>query len=59
MSEPGGPALQLDMDYFLAAPQLFSTSDALGWVDTAHGRVEGLFEARMTDELRVLFEPTP
>jgi uncharacterized protein (TIGR04255 family) len=46
----------LDIDYFLAKPRAVDISDALSWVEEAHGRVEEVFEGCITDRLRAMFE---
>jgi uncharacterized protein (TIGR04255 family) len=46
----------LDIDYFLANPRAVDISDALSWVEEAHGRVEEVFEGCITDRLRAMFE---
>lgn len=56
--EPGTPdsvALLLDMDYFMAHPEAVPLQEALNWIETAHLRVQEVFEACITDRLRVLF----
>jgi len=49
-------AFMLDIDYFLAQPCAVQVSDAISWVDEAHGRVAEVFEGCITDRLRELFE---
>ncbi len=45
----------LDIDYFLAEPEAITPKQAISWVETAHSRIEGIFEACITDKLRELF----
>ena len=51
-----GMALMLDLDYFLAQPGGVPLGGVLEWNDVAHGRVEEVFEACITDRLRQLFD---
>lgn len=46
----------LDLDYFLMQPAKVQLSDGLKWVDDAHAKVEEMFEACITDDLRAVFE---
>ncbi len=55
-SQQDKPGILLDLDYFLAKPQTVSTDHALEWVETAHQRVEEIFEGCITDRSRELFE---
>lgn len=48
-------AVFLDMDYFLARAEAVSLSAALDWAEMAHGRVQEVFEACLTDRLRQMF----
>ena len=48
-------AFMLDIDYYLAQPRAVEASSVLDWVETAHNRVEEVFEGCITDRLRELF----
>lgn len=52
----GTLALILDIDYFLAQPGAVSLDMVSGWLEAAHQRVIGTFEAAITDRLRATFE---
>ena len=49
-------AYVLDLDYSLTQPDKVKLSDGLAWVELAHAKIEEMFEACLTDELRQLFE---
>ncbi|GIV21493.1 MAG: hypothetical protein KatS3mg023_3244 [Armatimonadota bacterium] len=49
-------AFMLDIDYFLNRPRAVEVSNALDWLEEAHGRVEELFEGCITDRLREIFQ---
>ena len=51
----GKVLLRLDIDYFLAQPKGIEIGEAMNWVETAHDRVEEIFEGCITDRLRGLF----
>jgi len=46
----------LDLDYFLNQPRAVSEDQALEWVESAHQRIDELFEGCITDKLRKLFQ---
>lgn len=46
----------LDLDYFLAKPGVIALDKVPEWVNFAHGKVEEVFEACITDPLRKIFE---
>lgn len=46
----------LDLDYFLAKPGEVTLDKVFEWVEIAHGHVEEVFEACITDRLRQMFE---
>ena len=46
----------LDLDYFLAQPEQVSLDDVFQWIEVAHGHIEEVFEACITDWLRETFE---
>lgn len=46
----------LDLDYYLTHPEKVDLSAGLSWVRTAHERVEGMFEASVTDKTRAMFD---
>jgi uncharacterized protein (TIGR04255 family) len=52
----GNLSYLLDLDYSLAQPDKVQLNDGLKWVDYAHAKIEDMFEACITDELRALFE---
>lgn len=54
--KPGNISFLLDLDFFLAKPQVVSASQALEWVESAHHRVEELFEGCITERLREIFQ---
>ena len=54
--QPDTGAFLLDLDYFVTKPQAVSPDQALEWVETAHAKVESLFEGCISDRLRKLFE---
>ena len=49
-------AYVLDLDYSLTQPDKIQLGDGLKWIENAHLRIEDMFEACITDELRALFE---
>jgi uncharacterized protein (TIGR04255 family) len=48
-------AFMLDINYFLAKPRTIPSLKALEWVDTAHLRLNEIFEGCITDRLRAVF----
>jgi uncharacterized protein (TIGR04255 family) len=54
--EKGKNSFALDIDYFARVPGAIEHDCALAWVDTAHSKVECVFEGCITDKLRVLFK---
>ncbi len=48
-------AFVLDLDYYLAKPSAVSSEGALAWVETAHHRIQELFEGCVKDRLRKVF----
>ena len=46
----------LDLDYFLAQPGGIRLNEVFEWLQTAHTRVEVVFEGCITDRLRGIFE---
>lgn len=46
----------LDLDYFLTKPGEVTLDKVFEWVEIAHGHVEEVFEACITDRLRQIFE---
>jgi uncharacterized protein (TIGR04255 family) len=53
---PDAIAVMLDLDYFLAQPGGVSQGNFFEWIEVAHGHVEEVFEACITDRLRQMFE---
>ena len=53
---PDTIAMILDLDYFLAKPGEVVLDNVFEWVDVAHDRIEGAFEACITDRLRQMFK---
>jgi uncharacterized protein (TIGR04255 family) len=49
-------AYLLDLDYSLVQADKVQLSDGLTWVQHAHAKIEDMFEACITDDLRELFE---
>jgi uncharacterized protein (TIGR04255 family) len=49
-------SFSLDLDYSLTQPDKVQLGDGLKWVENAHAKIEDMFEACITDELRTLFE---
>lgn len=49
-------AFVLDIDYFLAVAGETAFEEVDTWLETAHGRIEELFEGSITDALREQFE---
>jgi len=54
--KPDSAAIMLDLNYFLAEPGKISPEAAFEWLETAHGRLEEVFEASITDRLREMFQ---
>ena len=54
--QPDTGAFLLNLDYSVTKAQAVSLDQALGWVETAHQRIEDLFEGCVKDPLRVIFE---
>lgn len=54
--KPDNSAYLLDLDYFLAQPQLVSIDKALEWIEGAHQQVEEIFEGCINDRLREIFQ---
>ena len=54
---PPSPNLSylLDLDYSLIQPDKVQLGDGLKWIENAHAKIEDMFEACITDELRTLF----
>jgi uncharacterized protein (TIGR04255 family) len=52
-------SMVLDLDYSLIAPQHVEIEAATEWLQVAHDRVEQIFEACLTDQLRSIFEEDP
>lgn len=48
--------VMLDLDYFLTKPGEVSLAAISEWLEIAHGHVEEVFEACITDRLRQMFE---
>lgn len=46
----------LDIDYYMARPRGVATENALDWIETAHERVEMIFEGCITNSLRETFD---
>jgi uncharacterized protein (TIGR04255 family) len=55
--QPPAPAIQLDLDYYLAQPGGVGFEDFPGWFVDAHTRVAETFEGAITDRLRERLEP--
>lgn len=53
---PNAVAVMLDLDYFLAQRDQVPLDNVFEWVEVAHGRVEEVFEACITNRLREMFE---
>jgi uncharacterized protein (TIGR04255 family) len=51
----GNLAYVLDIDYALMKPQEVELKRGLDWAQEAHGRIEAMFEACLTDKTRALF----
>jgi len=49
-------AYLLDLDYSLIQADKVQLSDGLAWVEYAHAKIEDMFEACITDDLRGLFD---
>jgi len=49
-------AVALDLDYFLVKPGEVVLNNVFEWVNVAHDRIEGAFEACITNRLRQTFE---
>jgi uncharacterized protein (TIGR04255 family) len=54
--QPGNLSYLFDLDYTLIQPDNVQLGKGLAWIDNAHSKIESLFEACITDELRDLFE---
>ena len=54
--QPGAIAIFLDLDYSLRQPGAVRLEETLRWINTAHDRVEEVFEGCLTDKLREFFE---
>jgi uncharacterized protein (TIGR04255 family) len=52
-------AVMLDLDYFLAEQGKIPLDSAFEWLETAHQRLEQIFEACITDRLRTMFQELP
>ena len=50
------PKVILDLDYFLARPELIKTENNLDWLEQAHTNLEGAFEGCLKDSTRALFQ---
>lgn len=48
-------AFILDLDYYLNKPQEIKPENALEWIETAHQKVESIFEGCISDPLRKIF----
>lgn len=48
--------MTLDLNYFLVTPDSVQIADVMGWVDNAHVQIEHMFEASITDTLRMRFD---
>lgn len=48
-------SILLDIDYFLAQPEVIEPDISISWFNNAHTHVEEIFEACITDSLRDLF----
>jgi uncharacterized protein (TIGR04255 family) len=46
----------LDIDYFIERSEGLPFSNALGWVEEAHGQVNNIFEGCITNRLREIFQ---
>lgn len=58
-AEMGSPVITtvlLDIDYFLAQPNVVTIAEALDWVETVHNEIEMVFEGCITDQLRAVFD---
>lgn len=53
-SAPNG-GIVLDLDFVTSDPESVPLSDAIGWVETAHTRIEEAFEASIRDSARTTF----
>ena len=54
----GHLAIALDLDYHLVKAERVELARGMEWVETAHERIEAMFEACITDRTRALFEAT-
>jgi uncharacterized protein (TIGR04255 family) len=54
----GQVGIVLDLDYYLIKPEKIDLGQGLAWVNTAHDRIEAMFEACITDKTRSLFGET-
>lgn len=48
--------IMLDLDYYLLKQKSVELIDGRSWIEQAHGRIETMFEACITDKARELFE---
>lgn len=53
---PDNIGFLLDLDYFLARSQDVLANDALKWVESAHQKVEEIFEGCITERLKEIFQ---
>jgi len=51
----GSLAFLLSLDYFLAKPRSISVTQAIDWIEDAHGNIENLFEGCILPPLREIF----
>lgn len=54
-SKPENFSVRLDLDYYVAQPQAISPDEVIVWVESAHAKLEELFEGCITDKTRELF----
>lgn len=47
----------LDIEYYLARPEILGPEEITGWLEEAHSRIEEIFESSITDRLRITFQP--
>ena len=53
--QKGKTAFILDLDYYSNKPQEIEPENALEWIETAHQKVESIFEGCISDPLRKIF----
>lgn len=53
---PDSTAVLLDLEYSLAKPKAISPPQVLEWVETAHEKVEDIFEGCISERLREIFK---